>query len=752
MSATRQLAAIMFTDIAGYTSLMGNDERKAFELLKKNREIHKPLIKQYHGTWIKELGDGVLASFHTVTDAVFCAAAIHQTCLDVDGLQLRIGIHLGEVIFEDNDVFGDGVNIASRLQAMASPGSTWVSEAVYKNLVNKKEITSEFIKEETLKNVSEPVKVYEITVKEIPGYLPDNIKVYQQQSRTEKTGSKKSLFIIVIILLAALIASYFLFFNNKTRPATVNKEDTEKAIAVLPFKLIGNDEEGRYFAEGVADVLINYLHGIENLKVRSRTSVEKYAGTKKTIVEIAEELKVDYIIEGSAQKYKDDIRIIVQVINSKTNDHLWQKEYNKKFDDILSIQSEIALNIVSSLNITLAGTQKKRIEKIPTKSTEAWDLYLRGREYNRAWWKYHEMNDINFAYSFYSQAIKKDTTFALAYTWLADAIWAKEGTELENKKAVKDSLLYLIEKSIQFDPDLPDNYLFLGRFYIFQLKDFKTGALHLDKAIRMDPDNGNTIQFMGVNLAQQNKHLEALAFYKQAIQKEPTEFDLWLLRNIGWSYLCIGEFKLAEHFIEKALELEPDNLFCLSTLSHLQMLQGNYDGYLKTVNKSLSIRKDNLGLNEQGKAYLLLGDYVNAEKAYTQFFSLPKEKHFWQSHEKTAFAQALQKLGKEKDALKNIYEAKDWIEKNQTDPNYDLAKVYSFLGEKTKALDYLKKWKPDWGGHVWVEKDPLFENIKNEPEFKQLVQRFKSEIEVLRKEAQKKIATGEFPTIEMIRK
>jgi adenylate cyclase len=141
MTQSRQLAAIMFTDIVGYTALMGKDEQKAFEILKKNREIQKPLIKRYNGTWIKELGDGVLASFNTATDAVFCAAAIHQACRTFEDLKLRIGIHLGEVIFENNDVFGDGVNIASRLQAMASIGSTWVYEAVYKNLVNKKEVT-----------------------------------------------------------------------------------------------------------------------------------------------------------------------------------------------------------------------------------------------------------------------------------------------------------------------------------------------------------------------------------------------------------------------------------------------------------------------------------------------------------------------------------------------------------------------------------------------------------------------------------
>ena len=162
MPQSRQLAAIMFTDIVGYTALMGSDEQRAFLLLKRNREIQKPLIKHFNGAWIKEMGDGVLASFHTVTDAVFCAAAIHNACKVVEGLRLRIGIHLGEVVFESNDVFGDGVNIASRLQTLAPPGRTWVSEAIYKNITNRKEFVARLVGEETLKNVSEPVKIYEI--------------------------------------------------------------------------------------------------------------------------------------------------------------------------------------------------------------------------------------------------------------------------------------------------------------------------------------------------------------------------------------------------------------------------------------------------------------------------------------------------------------------------------------------------------------------------------------------------------------
>ena len=162
MSSSRQLAAIMFTDIVGYTALMGDDEQKAFELLDKNRKLQQPLIERFGGKCIKEIGDAVLAIFSTITDAVQCAISIQQSCNDIPGLKLRIGIHHSEVIFENNDVFGDGVNIASRLQALAPVGGTLISEAVYNNIANKKDIKTKFIRAEILKNVKEPVRIYEV--------------------------------------------------------------------------------------------------------------------------------------------------------------------------------------------------------------------------------------------------------------------------------------------------------------------------------------------------------------------------------------------------------------------------------------------------------------------------------------------------------------------------------------------------------------------------------------------------------------
>ena len=217
MGQSRQLAAIMFTDIVGYTALMGDNEEKAFQILRKNRLIQKPCIEKYSGKCIKEIGDGVLASFSSVSEAVLCAREIQNTCNRENEFHLRIGIHLGEVMFEENDIFGDGVNIASRLQAMAPIGGIWISESVYANVTNKKDISTRFIREINFKNVKDAVKVYEI------------ITDYPSEAIIEGINQ-------------------------------INKYPG-KSIAVLPFLNMSNDPEQEYFSDGtyLRRLLIHFL-------------------------------------------------------------------------------------------------------------------------------------------------------------------------------------------------------------------------------------------------------------------------------------------------------------------------------------------------------------------------------------------------------------------------------------------------------------------------------------------------------------
>ncbi|HKC37832.1 MAG TPA: adenylate/guanylate cyclase domain-containing protein, partial [Chitinophagaceae bacterium] len=336
MSQTRQLAAIMFTDIVGYTALMGNDEQKAFALLKKNRELQKPIIEKFNGRWIKELGDGVLASFNTVTEAILCACEIQIKSDDIPGLQLRIGIHQGEVLFENNDVFGDGVNIASRLQALAPVGGTWISESAYRNVTNKKEIKTKFIGTQPLKNVKEPVSVYEII--------------------TDRSNN-----------------------SSNFAPMESEKKVPEKSIAVLPFVNMSNDTEQEYFSDGMAEEILNSLAHLKDLKVAGRTSTFQFKGKNIDLREIGEQLNVRTVLEGSIRKQGNKVRITAQLINAEDGYHLWSERYDRQLDDIFAIQDEIALMITEKLKVILLDADRELITKTYTQNTDAYELYLKGR-------------------------------------------------------------------------------------------------------------------------------------------------------------------------------------------------------------------------------------------------------------------------------------------------------------------------------------------------------------------------------------
>ena len=247
----------MFTDIVGYTSLMGDNEEKAFALLEKNRHIQKPIIEKYGGKWLKEMGDGVLASFSTVSDAVYCAASIQLASEKEPDLKLRIGIHLGEVVFEEDDVFGDGVNIASRLEALAPSGGIWVSESVSRNIQNKQGIETEFIREEQLKNVKDPVRIYEVKVTgDLPSREEHSVEKEKIQSEQPRHVNRirTVVFVIGIMVILALAYSLYSFYSSdEVSTQTSGSEANEKSIVVLSFRNLTGDPRQEYFSDGLTD-------------------------------------------------------------------------------------------------------------------------------------------------------------------------------------------------------------------------------------------------------------------------------------------------------------------------------------------------------------------------------------------------------------------------------------------------------------------------------------------------------------------
>ncbi len=506
ITQSRQLAAIMFTDIVGYTALMGNDEQKAFNLLKTNREIQKPIIAQHNGRWIKELGDGTMISFTTVSDAVNAAIKIMEACKTNREFQLRIGIHLGEVVFENEDVFGDGVNIASRIQSVAKPGCIYVSESVHHNVSNKKDICTKFINEETLKNVKDPVKIYEVSMQK---------------------GSTK-------------VTETHLRINQ------------DRSIAVLPFMNMSSDPEQEFFSDGISEEIINMLAQVSELKVAGRTSSFSFKGKNLDLRIVGEQLNVNTILEGSVRKSGSKLRITAQLIEVANGYHLWSEKFDREMEDIFDIQDEISLAILNAIKIKLFGAEKDAVLKRNTDNPEAFELYLQGRFYFNKW---SGASGFNKAIDYFREAIAIEPDYALAYTGLASCylnLWffshvTPEQSLPELTKAAKLSL--------ELDDQLAESHLAIARMKMYCEWDLTGAENSYRKALEINPKIAELHEQYAYCLGLSGDYTSAIKYATSAISLDP--FSLMNNFHLGSIYWMAGEHEKGIEQGKKLIELEP---------------------------------------------------------------------------------------------------------------------------------------------------------------------------------------------------
>ena len=445
MSQSRQLAAIMFTDIVGYTALMGKDEQKAFELLKKNREIQKPIIEQYNGRWIKELGDGVMASFNTVSDAVNAAIKIQEGCNAANEFKLRIGIHLGEVVFENDDVFGDGVNIASRIQAMANPGSIFISEAVNHSISNKTEFHTKFFKTEKLKNVKEQVKIYQVIAE---GVIQSHLNIGQKVKPKSKTIF--FIFSIIALLVVGYLIYHFLITAKVTGQSAKTNDIIDKSIAVLPFVDMSPDKSQGYLGDGLAEEIINSISAINHLRVIGSTSSFQFKGNGMDALAIGKKLNVGTVLEGTIQKSGNNIRITTRLISVKDSSKIiWSEKFDSELKDIFAIQDSIASNIVQKLKITLSEMEKPRLIKKET-NHEVYTQYLKGLYI-------YKQDSLAKSIEYNLQAIAIDSTYAPSYAYIALAkTWLIKHTHtFDDFTAIREAKDFA-NKAIKLDPTIAE--------------------------------------------------------------------------------------------------------------------------------------------------------------------------------------------------------------------------------------------------------------------------------------------------------
>ena len=470
---SHQLAAILFADIVNYTAMMQEDENTALEKITRFRHVIDIIVEELEGKIIQYYGDGCLVLFNSATDAVEFAKLLQTDFNEDPKVPVRIGIHMGDVLLRDGNVFGDVVNIASRIQALAPAGGIYISEMVYRNIANKKGMDSVFIKEEKLKNVKTPIRIYEVLTEY-------STTVYHVNADDEQVAID------------------------------------ENSIAVLPFVNMSSDKEQEYFSDGLTEDIITQLSKIKSFKVISRTSVMQYKKTPKSIKEIGKELGVATILEGSVQRSSTKVRITAQLINAVTDEHLWSESYDRPVYDIFTIQREVALAIASVLNTTLSKKESQQLDYVPTVNLQAYDLYMRGKFLVEK----RNKTDLLIARELFQQAVAKDRTFADAYSGLATTYLLSSFRGYEDPTR----MLWLAKKNIDtalgLDPSSGEIQATLGYWY-HQTFDWHAAEITYRRAIDLNANQSNVYLWLGILLEAKDEKEEALKIYSRGNELNP---------------------------------------------------------------------------------------------------------------------------------------------------------------------------------------------------------------------------------------
>ena len=480
MSQDRTHSAIMLIDMVGYTSMMGSDEDRAFEVLQKNREIHQTFIAKHNGSLIKEIGDGMLISFTLASDAVHCAIEIQkQAREELDG-QIRIGIHLGEVTFEREDMFGDGVNLASRLQSITDPGGIYISDSLQKSIRGKSDIQTKYLGEFNLKNVDFPVKTYTVQSEGLP--IPTNAKI---KKLTGKSLGKRIIGspLLYIVLLFLLIAGGWW-----TRPMIIIEKSTLFSLGVLPVDNYTGSDTLDYFMSGVQSSLIYDIGKVSSLRVPSKTTANAYKNAGKSLTEIASELNLDYLIEPAVLCLGgDSICLRISLFSAYPEEkQIWRQDYFVEKSQILNLYSKVTREISKEINVLLTPKEENMLAESRTVDPEAYDAYLMGQYY----WEKLDRKSMEKAVEYFELAIEKDPEWADPYAGLANA-WSMFETffrSLPKSETIPIAYKYL-NKALELNPNSAQAHYVKALIMVWYEFDCKQGEEEFLKSLESQPND-----------------------------------------------------------------------------------------------------------------------------------------------------------------------------------------------------------------------------------------------------------------------
>ena len=582
----RKLTAILAADVARYSALMEANEAGTFERLRSDRkELFEPAIKKHHGRIFKVMGDGLLAEFGSVVDAVECAVALQRGMVERNAsvgerIDVRIGINLGEVIVEGRDRYGEGVNIAARLQELADPGGIWVSEKVSKEIEKKLPYGLEPMGEKRMKNIAEPVACYRVKLQTFSS---------DQHERSLPNSHRLS---------------------------------ERASIAVLPFNNMSGDPEQEYFSDGITEDIITDLSKISGLQVVARNTVFTYKDKPILAQRAAAELGVNFLLEGSVRKVGSRVRVTGQLIDGKNGSHVWADRYDRELTDIFAIQDEIAHAIVNQLKVKLLPEEKRAIEAAPTANVEAYTFYLRGRQFSHMCSKSYVL----MARRMFTRAVELDPGYARAYAGIADCdsilhSWHHADVSTDGILAMSAKALALdpelaeahasrglalqfggrreeavaeFERALALDPDLYEANYFYARFFNAQ-GDFEKAATLFERAAQIRSDDYRSPVLLTAVYRSLGREEDRIRAAQLGLERAEHELNVHP-ENSGPAQLGalalahLGERDRAMEWAARAMAIDPDDLLALYNIACTYSQMGELDAAIDVLEKVLPHR------------------------------------------------------------------------------------------------------------------------------------------------------------------
>jgi len=571
----RKLTAILCTDVVGYSRLMGDDHEGTLKTLEENRLVFSDKIKEYNGRVVNSPGDSILAEFGSVVDAVSCAVEVQNELAKRNHdlpenrkMEFRIGVNLGDVLVKDTELYGEGVNVAARLQTLADPGGICISGNVYDQVKNRLPLQIESLGTQKVKNIAEPVTAYKVLIK------AGDVAPQAAWLRRVSTGKRRMVALAMGVLLAvAGIAGYFAS-RLHFQPALPLPD--KPSIVVLPFANMSDDQEQEYFADGMTDDLITDISRVGDLFVIARNSAFTYKQKNVNVKQVARELGVRYVLEGSVRRQGNTVRINAQLIDATSDGHLWAERYDGTMDDIFALQDKLSKKIVSALTLHIKTKEfADRQEQPPTRNMAAYDAYLKGlAAYVKATPEGYQQ-----AVSFLNDAVREEPGFANAHALLG-MIYATPGMGIYLKGLPHDALWKLGNEHVEKAKQSPSVYSLVGAaMFARRARKYEEGLVEATKAITLDGNHPFALEEMGYALIANGRPVDAEEYFRKMMRVDPANRRI----HVGIAKFYQGQYESAKKEFEQEIARHRENPFAHFYLAATLGNLGEVDEAEKTL-------------------------------------------------------------------------------------------------------------------------------------------------------------------------